>query len=244
MDALAALLPNSRVSGAPDSGFFFVDATYPAWGAALQWMVHAMNGTGGLNAACVGDAVRRGVDPALCSYPQSFAPFIAAPLFVINSRYDPALDSISGGESGGNVTNVQRLGDELLALVNATVLSRGNNAAFLTGCHEHCGQWGQDQTLGPGGQFNDFNVTIDGVTGAVALAQWYTALVQAHEGGVDIRGWPPLERVRGRGSPPSARSPRHEPASPAASAGVPSKLWLQRVQYPCSDCCSGGSGGS
>lgn len=248
VDALAALLPRSRVSAAPDSGFFFVDASWPSWGGALQWLVAAMNGTGGLNAACVADAMRRGGDPALCAYPQVMAPYIAAPLFVMNGLYDPALDDISGGESGANATNVQRLGDELLALVNATVLSRDNNAAFLTGCRQHCGQWGQNQTLGPSGQFDDFNVTIDGVTGAMALAQWYTALVAAHESGVAIRGWPPLEVVRQRGG--GAATARQEMGTAVqqqqagAGAGVPSRLWLQAVAYPCSDCCDGGSGGS
>jgi hypothetical protein len=80
------------------------------------------------------------------------------------SRFDPALDSISGGESGKNVSNVNRLGAEMVQLVNATLLhdadgnARPQNAAFLTSCNEHCGQWATGQQ----GLYPDYNVTIDG----------------------------------------------------------------------------------
>jgi hypothetical protein len=70
---------------------------------------------------------------------------------------------------------VRRLGAELAALVNATVLNRPGNAAFLTGCAQHCGQWAQGQVLGPDGAFNDFNVTIDGTQAVGALQAWYSA---------------------------------------------------------------------
>jgi hypothetical protein len=35
----------------------------------------------------------------------------------------------------------------------------GTNGAFITGCHEHCGQWAQGQMAGSD---SDFNATIDG----------------------------------------------------------------------------------
>ena len=172
-DFIAAALPHARVVAAPDSGFFFVDSAYPAWAAELAWIAAAGNltgGSGGLNARCVAAQRAAGADPLLCAQVQVAAPHIATPLFVMNSMYDPALDSISGGEGGGNASNVQRIGDELVALVTSTVLNRPGNAAFFTGCHEHCGQWAQGQT----GTFADFNVTIDDMSAVPALMSWWS----------------------------------------------------------------------
>ena len=169
-DALAAALPRARVVAAPDSGFFYTDASDPQWAAELAWIASAGNLTGALNARCVAAQRAAGADPLLCARVEVAAPHIATPLFVMNSLYDPALDGISGGESGANASNVQRLGDTLAALVQATVLSRPANAAFLTGCHQHCGQWAQGQT----GAFADFNVTIDGDAAIPALMSWWS----------------------------------------------------------------------
>lgn len=172
-DFIAAALPRARVVAAPDSGFFFTDSAYAPWAAELAWIAAAGNlsgGSGGLNARCVAAQRAAGADPLLCARVQVAAPHISTPLFVMNSMYDPALDSISGGEGGGNATNVQRLGDELAALVAATVLNRPANGAFLTGCRQHCGQWAQGQT----GPFADFNVTIDDTTAVPALMGWWS----------------------------------------------------------------------
>jgi hypothetical protein len=46
------------------------------------------------------------------------------------------------------------------------------NGAFLTSCHEHCGQWATNQT----GLFPDFDVVVDGATAIPALAQWRASL--------------------------------------------------------------------
>lgn len=167
VDAIADALPSALVVGAPDSGYFYYDPSYPAWGAELRWVIAQGNGTGGLNAACVAARLGAGGDPADCAFPDVGAAYVRSPLFVVNSRFDPALDTIVGGEGGGNATNVQRLGDRLWALVNATVLERSPvNAAFLTSCHQHCGQWGP-----PG-----FNVTIDGYTASAAFDEWFRAV--------------------------------------------------------------------
>ena len=107
------------------------------------------------------------------------SPYIKSPLFVLNGRFDPALDSISGGISGGDDAGVRALGAQLLALVNATVLNRPGNAAFLTSCAQHCGQWGQGWVLGPPNdphEFDDFNVTLpSGVGTMAAFEQWWVA---------------------------------------------------------------------
>lgn len=122
--------------GAPDHGYFYYDSTFPAWGAALRWVIQQGDGVSGLNQACVTAVLKAGGNPADCAFPETVTPYIASPLFVVNSMYDPALDSISGNENGKNFTNVQRLGDKLKALVTSTVLNRPGNAAFLTACHQ------------------------------------------------------------------------------------------------------------
>ena len=111
---------------------------------------------------------------------QIVSPYITSPLFVLNSRFDPALDSISGGIGQNNASAVTRLGDLLLGLVENTVLNRPGNAAFLTSCAQHCGQWSQGWKLGPDNnpnEFNDFNVTLpDGTSSMGAFVTWYTSL--------------------------------------------------------------------
>lgn len=46
-DHFTARLPWSKVVAIPDSGFFFQDATFPAWTAGLTWVATAMNSTAG-----------------------------------------------------------------------------------------------------------------------------------------------------------------------------------------------------
>lgn len=78
---------------------------------------------------------------------------------------------------------------------------------------QHCGQWAQDQQLGPNGEFNDFNVTIltgsgsgsGSITAVPAVSQWYASVMS---GSV--------------------------PADPDAF------VWLQQATYPCNNCCQGG----
>ena len=145
-DALAALLPHARVTAAPDSGFFYAtDPGYPKWGAELRNIVSFMNATSGLDASCVAAVRSAGGDPATCAYPEVLAPHVTTPLFVMNGRFDPALDSISAGENQGNASHVREIGQRFLGLVNDTVLAQGGgrNAAFVTSCAQHCGQWAQ-----------------------------------------------------------------------------------------------------
>lgn len=167
-DRLSQLLPGVKtVVAVPDSGFFFAAAGYSkAWPDALAAIAFRMNSTSALNPLCVS---AHGVS---CMLPEIAAPFITTPLFVMNSRYDPAGNSIVTNGVALSAAQVNGLGDEMLALVRATVLARAPNAAFLTSCHEHCGQWGSGQE----GLFPDFNVTIDG-SAITAFASWLTAIV-------------------------------------------------------------------
>ena len=142
-DALAALLPLAKVTAAPDSGFFYAtDPQYPYWRDELLNIVSFMNATAGLDASCVAAVRAAGGDPATCAFPEVLAPHVATPLFVMNGRFDPALDSIAAGENQRNATPVREIGERFLALVNSTVLQPGGgrNAAFVTSCAQHCGE--------------------------------------------------------------------------------------------------------
>lgn len=54
-----------------------------------------MNGTSGLNQRCVQHFMAAGEDPVNCAFPETSVLFTTTPLFIMNSRFDPALDSIS-----------------------------------------------------------------------------------------------------------------------------------------------------
>ena len=166
-DELSALLPGARVWASPDSGYFYADdAAYPAWRAELLALVAMANATGGLDASCVAAQRAAGLSPAECAFPEVVTPYITTPLFVMNSRFDPALDSIAAGENGHNATHVNAIGSHVLDLISKTALSPGSpHAAFVTACAEHCGQWAQ-------GSDGDFNVTVDGYQAIPALATW------------------------------------------------------------------------
>ena len=224
-DSLQRLLPKARVLVAPDSGYFFSYDLDRGWPQALVGFVAANgNATAFLDQSCVAARVAAGVEPLDCILPEVAAPHIAAPLFVMNSKYDPALLAISAGENGRNASATNRVGAQLVASVNATVLSPPNvnaaiNAAFMPSCFEHCGQWGTNQS----GPFPDFSPTIDGFTGLAALAEWRAALPPST--------WP-------------LASPRRAAAEAAAAArgaqAAPRRVWVQEASYPCSTCCQGG----
>jgi hypothetical protein len=170
-DYVATFAPKALVVAAPDSGFFLGDMGRE-WPAALRWIAEAGNATGGagLDAGCAAAAAAAGkAAGAACTLPEDVSPHVAVPLFVMNSKYDKALDG------GRGAADVEKLGQSLLDHVNATVLAgRPRNAAFLTSCHEHCGQWGQGyKSTYKTNNFDDFNVSIDGLSGAAAIDLWF-----------------------------------------------------------------------
>ena len=167
VDRLAALVAPAAVTAVPDGGYFYAsDPSFTAWRATLLWIAGAMNSRGGLNAACVDGVARAGGDPLTCAFPEVVSPHLSTRTFVMNSRFDPALDAIAAGESGGNAAHVNEIGARVLGLSNTTLLLGGRgNGAFITSCHEHCGQWAQ-------GVDGDFNVTIDGASAVPALMEW------------------------------------------------------------------------
>jgi hypothetical protein len=88
--------PAAHIVVAPDSGFFFADPSYLPWYNALQWVVSYMNSTDGLDRSCVASMRAIGKDPLKCRWPEVVVEHIEVPVFVMNSRFDPALDGISG----------------------------------------------------------------------------------------------------------------------------------------------------
>jgi len=205
---------SANIVVAPDSGFFFSDPSFPTWSDALHWVVSYMNSTAGLDQSCVAAMVALGEDPLECRWPEVVVKFIDVPVFVMNSRFDPALDGISGGTGGKNSAGVVRVGSMLEKLVNSTVLTAPKNAAFITSCAQHCGQWAQGQVQGPGGTGppSDANVTIDGWTAPEALNSFFAASVKVK--------WPTEED--------------------GSSGDATRKAWFQQSPYPCETCCAGG----
>eukprot|EP00040_Diaphanoeca_grandis_P012681 m.64278 g.64278 ORF g.64278 m.64278 type:complete len:464 (+) comp23408_c0_seq1:1-1392(+) len=163
-------LPDTKVVVAPDSGFFLGDVTKPSWPASLAWIATQMNATAGLDQSCVEAAIKAGkVVATSCTLPEDVSKFIETPLFAMNSRYDPALIGICT-----NHEDINQIGQKVINAINASVLQgRPGNAAFITSCNEHCGQWAQGQVLAG---HNDFNVTIDGWTAPYALNAWVSRM--------------------------------------------------------------------
>lgn len=242
-DRIAKRLSKAFTVGVPDSGFFLgVPSDKPSWPLALQWIGQYMNGTEYLQETCVAEALRSGKDPTVvCTLPEDVAPHIQSPVFAFNSRFDPALDDISAGISSGNTAEVNRVGGLVLSTINATVVQTSPiNAAFVSACHEHCGQWSQFQKLGPNGEFDDFWVrTEEGVTVPDAVGAWFHAVEALWQ------QWR-LTRVPGEHAFESTLAWRQHLRrdtgdAASASAAIGQRLYLQPASYPCQTCCSGGN---
>eukprot|EP00927_Polykrikos_kofoidii_P076585 TRINITY_DN73650_c0_g1_i1.p1 TRINITY_DN73650_c0_g1~~TRINITY_DN73650_c0_g1_i1.p1 ORF type:complete len:446 (+),score=64.00 TRINITY_DN73650_c0_g1_i1:13-1350(+) len=159
-----------RVVAVPDHGYFFEDHYWIKhdydWRGILRWSYNQMNGT--VNQRCVHDALKSDKDPAeFCTLPETSTPYIQTPLFLVNSRYDPTWEV----DKGMSHAETNRLGHKLIRLFNETALNRPGNAAFITSCSEHCGQWSQNQRLPDGN--SDFQVYIDGYSAASAVNAWF-----------------------------------------------------------------------
>ena len=175
------LSPSTRFGVAPDSGFF-LNTSAPGgevWRKNLGWIVDQMNSTASLDSSCR-DA--NPSDPSSCAFPNVVLPHISAPIFVMQGQVDGVMDDISG--AGRSVAGRNIAKAEILASVKAAVAARpSQNAAFLTMCDEHCGQWGTDQNVSAlhPAAVADFNVTIGGVTGTEAVAIWWNGLKSDRE---------------------------------------------------------------
>jgi hypothetical protein len=174
-----ALGPATTVLAVPDSGFFVsyigchacLPKTPPSGASptqpdlvSIKWYTQMINSS--LDRSCV---AARGA--AHCLNPEDVAPHIATPLFVVNSKFDLW--------SGTTALDINAHGDFQMQVLHASVLRNPQNGAFITSCHEHCGQWATGQT----DPMPDFNVTISGLTAGVALDRWVRAQVAGAEGG-------------------------------------------------------------
>ena len=160
---------------------------------------------------------------------------------------------ISGGipKSGPKASpaQVNALAGRFMVKVKSAVLSRANNGtstygfllyithvvpavdhevmfctgAWITGCHEHCGQWTQGQIAGGN---SDFNTTIGGTTAPFAVRDWYLANRAAFF----------ARRAGGGGEEKEAGVGKHR------EAGVGKHVHTTAAVYPCKNCCAGGNG--
>ena len=211
-DRFQETFPKAFVATVPDSGFFIADPTYPAWPASLRWIATAMNSTSGLDKSCVAAAAKSGKTAAeACTAPEDVAPHIQVPLFAMNSKYDPAMLGISAGHPKTPAL-INALAGRFEQKVRTAVLGRANNGAWITGCHQHCGQWTQGQRAGSN---SDFNTTIGGTTAPFAVRDWYLENRNAF-----------FERAGAAAAGPPAHAHAH----------------FTSAVYPCTNCCAGGNG--
>jgi hypothetical protein len=186
-DYFASALPRAQVLAVPDSGFFISYAgcapnasdpvaRFNCTGPPSPWDNAARRawygGRAGINASAAGlDAscvAAHGADfAARCLLPEDVAPHVSTPLFVMNSRYDAAEEL-----RPATPENVNARGEFQLGVLRRAVLAQPRNAAFITSCHEHCGQWAAGQTDSAAPGHADFNVTIGGVAAGSAVAAW------------------------------------------------------------------------
>lgn len=187
-DWWAEQLPTSRVAAAPDSGFFFDwkggsserSPAAPSWTDELGWVVTQNNGTASLNARCRESEPH----PARCMFPDVTLRHIATPLFAMQGRADAVMDAIvQVNISDGS--EVAAAASQVAQALTDMVAARPDSAAFITGCSQHCGQWGAGQEPSAAHPLAsaDARVVIDGVTGTEAVALWHADLVSGNRSG-------------------------------------------------------------
>jgi hypothetical protein len=167
VDAWAAIAPpGATVVGLPDSGFFRRWTVAPpgggaSWAAQLEWVFIAMNGTGGVPAACV---AAHASQPSACIFAEVVAPTIATPVFALQSQYDSYQIEAELHASAANFTAINAYGAGLAVTLNATLLAstvQPRHGVFLDACFHHTRYWG--------------DIVIGGDDQAAAFAEWYTA---------------------------------------------------------------------
>jgi len=155
VDWWRAKLPNSKVVGMPDSGFFLDYEAGPNYHGNMIWVFNQMNSTSGVNARCI--AAYAAADRWHCIFAEHTSPHITTPIFPLQSQYDSwQIPNILGSN---NPVDINKYGALLVSLVNADVLNNNANSIILDSCHHHCGGWD--------------TITIDGETQAKAFSTWY-----------------------------------------------------------------------
>lgn len=177
-DWFARQLPSALVAAVSDSGMFLNVSLAGGgiWRKNLGWVVSFMNSTDSLDVSCrralAADPTSDNNNPSACAFPDVVLPHISTPVFVMQGMVDRVIDDISG--AGRSPQGRAEAAAEILSRVQAAVTHQPTNAAFLTMCDEHCGQWGTGQNVSSQhpAATADFNVIIDGDTGHTAVAKW------------------------------------------------------------------------
>jgi len=153
----ARLPTNIHVVGMPDSGFFLDFEGPPQYHTKMIWTFTWMNATSGVNERCI-EAYRRTGDTWRCFFAQYTSPFIAVPIFPLQSEYDSwQVGNILGSKDTAAVNNYGAL---LTSLFKKNVLDpHSQNSVMLDSCYHHCGEWNA--------------IHIDGLTQAQAFKAWY-----------------------------------------------------------------------
>ena len=160
---LAAAPAGARGACLPDSGFF-LDGDNDRDGKGdydsnMQSLYGFMASVRGIySTACTAAHGYK------CLFADTLLPYIATPVFALNSAYDATMGNGECGAGSGLVMNwsspaaVNACGAHVRALMRV-VLGGPRNAVFLDSCKHHCGEWGA--------------IHIDGLNCADAMARWY-----------------------------------------------------------------------
>lgn len=144
----------AKMAVMPDAGFFLDAPNFSgqyAWRAEISnaWGPQLWNASAGTNQECLADYARTGrtADQWQCLFPQYVMPYIAAPVFVINSQVDTASIGIVLGLScslpAGTCTAAQAayihsFSGWLVGNITAAIAARGQrDGAFLSSCYQH-----------------------------------------------------------------------------------------------------------
>jgi hypothetical protein len=111
------------------------------------------------------------------------------------------------------------------------------------------GQWGTGQKLAYGKRnWDDFNVTIEGMNALEAIDSWYKTLSKtlsstdtADTADAVFANVLNPENLKNPDTGTKTHVLGAHAAAAAAGAAKPKQLWLQGASYPCKTCCSGGS---
>ena len=203
LDHLRELLPAAtKLVGFPDAGFFLDGAdmhsgahSYQALFRAADGFVWNVTGGGGTNAACLRAYARD--EQWRCLMAPYLAPFVATPMFVMNSAYDAwQMLNILGAEclaeqscDAAANASVQAYRDQFVAAVANVTAGHPGNGLYVDSCYVHeqnvnycsgqsmpnCVGWSPLET---GSRKWGYRTSVAGVDGAQltpqqAFSRWY-----------------------------------------------------------------------
>ena len=158
--SLAALAPEARVVGFADSGFY---ANVPFYTDQKKFPYEASNITSAtLSARCVADHAEA---PWECLVAEVNAPYVEAPLFAWQSKFDADQLATSFDPPCTTAACAGPYAARLLAGVRAFAAGGRGRGAFVDSCHRHCDR------ADPGHDVRD--IAASQTTPLRALRDWY-----------------------------------------------------------------------